>query len=502
MTTKDFFHMLLASVMLAATAGLTVACTSNDDNPASGGPSEAAIKEKIVGKWKATTQDDVWLTTNGRTVLTFNADGTRTVSKSYFNADTNAFIWRNQQTGTYAVEDSRLKSYLDEADLYDVVIYDIALISSRRMMMTMENFRPGRKFTYARVDADYAEAIVGLWEGVEMTGDETYGGADARIAYLPDGTYRYYQKDANGEWAVRENQEVSEYNVDGDWLATRWQETGGEMNYEWWDIDDISDGQMKWSALREREDGTRFQTTFTWKKVSDIAFVIDEEHFPDANFRAELMKQEYGKDGVVTEQERMNVDYIYVPECDIQTLKGIELFTELRGFACYGNQLTSLDVSKNTKLTELQCQYNQLKELDLTQNPWLRTVVCSNNQLTSLQVANLEWLNVLNCQDNLLETIDLTGCKNLVQFMCYNNKIRGAGMDALVASLYSYTGDPELSRYMQGALYAVDTKISTEQNAMTKAQVAAAKAKGWTVFDYQQGKREDGHSPYYEGIDE
>ena len=102
-----------------------------------------------------------------------------------------------------------------------------------------------------------------------MTGDETYGNADARIAYLADGTYRYYQKNAEGEWEVKAGQEVSEYNVDGDWLATRWQETGGEMNYEWWDIDEIKDGQMKWSALREREDGTRFKTTFTWRKISN-----------------------------------------------------------------------------------------------------------------------------------------------------------------------------------------------------------------------------------------
>ena len=33
MKAKRFFHALAASVMLAATAGLTTACTSNDDTP-------------------------------------------------------------------------------------------------------------------------------------------------------------------------------------------------------------------------------------------------------------------------------------------------------------------------------------------------------------------------------------------------------------------------------------------------------------------------------------
>ena len=68
-----------------------------------------------------------------------------------------------------------------------------------------------------------------------------------------------------GWWVGRKR---NEYNVDGDWLATRWQPTeGADYEYEWWDIDEIKDGTMKWSALREREDGTRYTTTFTWKKI-------------------------------------------------------------------------------------------------------------------------------------------------------------------------------------------------------------------------------------------
>ena len=43
---------------------------------------------------------------------------------------------------------------------------------------------------------------------------------------------------------------------------------GAEFNYEWWDIDYIRGDEMKWSALREDADtGSRFKTTFTWKRV-------------------------------------------------------------------------------------------------------------------------------------------------------------------------------------------------------------------------------------------
>ena len=119
---------------------------------------------------------------------------------------------------------------------------------------------------YSKVTSDYSQDIIGLWEGVEMTGYETYGNAEARIEYKADGTYTYYNKE--GEYWVPSANVDNEYNVDGDWLATRWRpEAGADYNNEWWDIDEIKDGMMKWSALREKEDGTRFNTTFTWKKV-------------------------------------------------------------------------------------------------------------------------------------------------------------------------------------------------------------------------------------------
>jgi len=274
MKAKHLFHVLLTSVMLAATAGLTAACTSNDDNPATpSGPSESVIKEKIVGKWKGATQDGTELTTNGRTVLTFNADGTRTVSTSRFESNTNEYLFRNKQSGTYAIEGSQLKNYLDTNDGYDVAIYNIDVIDDSQLAMTMQNLNPGRKSVYKRVTADYSEDIIGLWEVTEMTGEETYNDDNARLAFLADGTYRYYRKDDAGEWQLVSTRDVEDYIVDGDWVATRWQEAGGEMKFEWWDIDEIKDGQMKWSALREREDGTRFTTTFTWRKVEAPAGV-------------------------------------------------------------------------------------------------------------------------------------------------------------------------------------------------------------------------------------
>jgi len=499
MKAKHLFHTLLASAMLAATTGLTTACTSKDDNPATpSGPSESVIKEKIVGKWKGATQDGTELTTNVRTVLTFNADGTRTVSTSRFESNTNEYLFRNKQSGTYAIEGSQLKNYLDTNDGYDVAIYNIDVIDDSQLAMTMQNLNPGRKSVYKRVTADYSEDIIGLWEVTEMTGEETYNDDNARLAFLADGTYRYYRKDDTGDWQLVSTRDVEEYFVDGDWVATRWQETGGEMNYEWWDIDEIKDGQMKWSALREREDGTRFTTTFTWKKVSDIAFLIDEEHFPDAEFRNRLCENDYAKDGLVTVEELADVDIIQCANTEgrekIKSLKGIELFPELTTIWVPGNDITELDVTKNAKLQSIDVEDSKITSIDLTQNPNLSYLNLNGNRLTAIDLSNNPLLRELYVGNNKLTAIDVRNIKNLFSFSCYNNQlselilpdspklyflriqdnqIKGAAMDALIASLPN----------KESKLYVIDSANSNEQNVITTAQVAAAKAKGWLAVD-------------------
>ena len=57
-------------------------------------------------------------------------------------------------------------------------------------------------------------------------------------------------------------------------------------------------------------------------------------------------------------------------------------------FYCFGNQLTSLNVTQNTALTSLVCFNNQLTSLDVTQNIVITEIVCFDNQLTCLNVKN------------------------------------------------------------------------------------------------------------------
>ena len=87
---------------------------------------------------------------------------------------------------------------------------------------------------------------------------------------------------------------------------------------------------------------------------------INEQNFPDENFRNYILGMSYGKDRVLTDAEIESITSLTVGSKNIQNLKGIEYFTALTSLACQKNQLTSLDVSKNTKLTKLYCYSNQI----------------------------------------------------------------------------------------------------------------------------------------------
>ncbi|MGL5912614.1 MAG: hypothetical protein ACRCZB_00495, partial [Bacteroidales bacterium] len=75
---------------------------------------------------------------------------------------------------------------------------------------------------------------------------------------------------------------------------------------------------------------------------------------------------------------------------------------------CYNNQLSSLDLSKNTKLRLLYCDKNRLSSLDVTACPELLDIVCANNKLSSLDVSKNIALVELWCGNNQLTTLDIT----------------------------------------------------------------------------------------------
>ena len=246
------FKSLLALAFMAV-AMVFASCSKDDD--VNNVPSQKEIESKIIGKWKETKRDNEDVITNRRRIHTYKVDNIGTASHAAM-IDGGVYIWDNQSPFTYSISGNKIHEIPDEGTTMRERVSVVANISESTL--TYEDKSPmDSKISlsfFTKVTADYTNDIIGLWEGVEMTGYETYGNAEARIEYRADGTYTYYVKDGDN-WVASKNVD-NEYNVDGDWLASRWRpEAGADYNYEWWDIDEIKDGMMKWSALREKEDG-------------------------------------------------------------------------------------------------------------------------------------------------------------------------------------------------------------------------------------------------------
>ena len=264
--------------------------------------------------------------------------------------------------------------------------------------------------------------------------------------------------------------------------------------------------------------------------------LLNAENFPDANFRAALasiLKISEGDE--ITEEKITATTELDISSKQIADLTGIEHFTALKELYCWNNQLTALDVSKNTALTDLICYNNQLTSLDVSKNTALTYLNCDNNLLTALDVSNNTALTGLLCENNQLTALDVSintaltylYCDNnqltaldvsqntalkelwcnknqltaldvskntaLTELRCFSNQIKGEAMDALVASLPTVES---------GKFYVINTKDANEGNVCTKAQVAVAKGKGWTVYDYNYDGRNWIGSVEYEGSED
>ncbi|WP_159469507.1 hypothetical protein [Dyadobacter sp. 3J3] len=129
----------------------------------------------------------------------------------------------------------------------------------------------------------------------------------------------------------------------------------------------------------------------------------------------------------------------------------------LKSLDCYGNILSSLDLTKNLALTDLNCSKNSLTQLNVSSNTNLKSLNCSRNQLSALDFRNNRSLENLDFSENRsltlldvtkniqlkeigcvytgLKTLDFTGISGLKSLDCFGTKISSlkipAGLEIL-----------------------------------------------------------------------
>jgi Leucine-rich repeat (LRR) protein len=129
-------------------------------------------------------------------------------------------------------------------------------------------------------------------------------------------------------------------------------------------------------------------------------------------------------DYVLTENIK-KVTELKLDEENIKDLTGIEDFVALEELYCSKNQLTHLDVSKNTALKKLWCYDNQLTRLDVSKNRALVKLNCINNNLTSIDVSKNAALTFLGCDNNQLTHFDFDNEQGLKMISGKNTGIIG-----------------------------------------------------------------------------
>lgn len=144
---------------------------------------------------------------------------------------------------------------------------------------------------------------------------------------------------------------------------------------------------------------------FEANEVSEFVII------PDENFEQALIDLGFdtnGLNGNILHTDAETVTTLDIINKNISSLVGIEGFTNLMYLYSDENNLTTLDISQNNLLVEVGFNDNQLTNIDVSKNTELQFLYCSKNNLTSLDVSNNTLLKTLHCFDNQITDIDLS----------------------------------------------------------------------------------------------
>ena len=238
--------------------------------------------------------------------------------------------------------------------------------------------------------------------------------------------------------------------------------------------------------------------TFTWKGGVNKRFVI---------MTATTSKQvtvHWGDSSIekikINDWILQNINHTYADTNDYTaSIIGNDANDLFFYFICTFNQLSNLDLSKNTALYSLDCSNNQLSALDVSKNVALKSLTCSNNQLSVLDIDNNTALISLDCSDNQLNSLDLSGCTALTSIFCYNNQLNSLDLSKIIKLEYVYCYNNQLSL---SELYAISLRVpSTEMyytNKLLGSQFLPVQQTvvGDTVDFSSEAKYKDTHTAF------
>ena len=273
--TKKLFYFVIAAALICG-ASVFTSCTASD-NPAQSAEPDLNVAEKIIGKWITAESDGKAIPTNDKVFYDFVSTTKAYVSLSF--QERKWAPWNDREEALVDIVGNHVtltqsrgagKTVVVELDVQ--VLTNSTMVAKRTVTLRQDGGLVSSEKDIIRcekLDVDYSADIIGMWEGRMTSEQSVYGDVeDHRWEYMTDGTFNFFRK-VDDQWQISDD-DFSDYFVAGNLLCTRWKNAGegNEENREWWEIESIENGVMKWKALRQKEDGSTYTATFEMTKVN------------------------------------------------------------------------------------------------------------------------------------------------------------------------------------------------------------------------------------------
>ena len=264
---RKILNWVFSAILTISGTTVFTSCSNNDDNPVI----DNSLAEKIIGKWIHTDTDGETVTTDMKSVYTFEKEGSA-LKGFYSMSMTGSGVWAyNQETDvTISGNNVTLTSHLSDGvtsvvELTGVTVSGNDLHFTAKTTLSKDGqvtatYGP-RQEHFTKTEADYTKTVIGLWDIYFTSDDPEHESLESyREEYRTDGTCSFYDL-IDGKW-VEEKNDYSDYFADGPLFCFRWQKTdAGIDRRENWEIVSYENGNMVSKALHRRADGSTYTIT-------------------------------------------------------------------------------------------------------------------------------------------------------------------------------------------------------------------------------------------------
>lgn len=278
---------------------------------------------------------------------------------------------------------------------------------------------------------------------------------------------------------VSKNKALTALNVSNNNLNSLNVKNGFNVNMDWFSVNFTKNASLSCIQVdnakysNDNWNGKLDKTSYFTEDCSAFTLI------PDSNFEDKLIALKIdidGKNGKVLTSTISTVKDLNVQLSDIKDLTGIQDFTSLEYLNCQFNLLTSLNVSKNSKLIELYTHGNDLTTLDVSANTALTTLYANKNKLTALDLSKNTKLVYVNVAENSLKTLNLKNGNNSNFTGALLNK--NASLTCITVDNPSFAASSGVFFKDTAATYSATCTLGLEDSVFSKATLYPNPTKG------------------------